>query len=68
MSCLRHPSGNAARCGCTPGSAGRAPHALRSWAPVHDAQDSRSQITAYVFDEVRATVPRMVLDDVFMGG
>ncbi|PSC73089.1 hypersensitive-induced response 1 [Micractinium conductrix] len=28
--------------------------------------DSRSQITAYVFDEVRATVPRMVLDDVFM--
>ncbi|KAI7845808.1 hypothetical protein COHA_000719 [Chlorella ohadii] len=27
--------------------------------------DSRSQITAYVFDEVRATVPRMALDDVF---
>ncbi|EFN51252.1 hypothetical protein CHLNCDRAFT_33194 [Chlorella variabilis] len=27
--------------------------------------DSRSQITSYVFDEVRATVPRMGLDDVF---
>lgn len=27
--------------------------------------DSKSQITAYVFDEVRATVPRMGLDDVF---
>lgn len=27
--------------------------------------DSRSQITSYVFDEVRATVPRMALDDVF---
>ncbi|KAL4448951.1 hypothetical protein ABPG77_007668 [Micractinium sp. CCAP 211/92] len=27
--------------------------------------DSRSQITSYVFDEVRATVPRMPLDDVF---
>lgn len=27
--------------------------------------DSRAQITSYVFDEVRATVPRMDLDDVF---
>lgn len=27
--------------------------------------DSRAQITSYVFDEVRATVPRMNLDDVF---
>lgn len=27
--------------------------------------DSRSQITSYVFDVVRATVPKIYLDDVF---
>ena len=27
--------------------------------------DSRSQITSYVFDVVRATVPKIRLDDVF---
>lgn len=27
--------------------------------------DSRSQITSYVFDVVRSTVPKMILDDVF---
>ena len=27
--------------------------------------DSRAQITSYVFDEVRATVPKIILDDVF---
>ena len=27
--------------------------------------DSRSQITSYVFDVVRATVPKIFLDDVF---
>ena len=28
--------------------------------------DSRSQITAYVFDVVRASVPRMDLDEIFV--
>ena len=36
---------------------------------IHDAfyrlTDSRSQIQSYVFDVVRATVPKMILDDVF---
>lgn len=36
---------------------------------VYDAfyklTDSRSQITSYVFDVVRSTVPKMNLDDVF---
>eukprot|EP00891_Asterochloris_glomerata_P009809 jgi/Astpho2/9809/Aster-03780 len=47
-----------------------------TWAPsqvvlsaIHDAfyrlTDSRSQIQSYVFDVVRATVPKMILDDVF---
>lgn len=37
---------------------------------LHDAfyrlTDSRSQITAYIFDVVRATVPRIGLDDLFV--
>ena len=30
--------------------------------------DSRSQITSYVFDVVRSTVPKIILDDVFTVG
>jgi hypothetical protein len=37
-------------------------------AAFYKLTDSRSQITSYVFDEVRATVPRMPLDNVFTGG
>ena len=37
-------------------------------AAFYKLTDSRSQITSYVFDEVRATVPRMPLDSVFTGG
>jgi hypothetical protein len=34
-------------------------------AAFYKLTDARSQITAYVFDEVRASVPKIALDDVF---
>lgn len=39
-----------------------------SYDAFYKLTDSRSQITAYVFDVVRASVPKMDLDEIFVVG
>ena len=67
MSCaVSNPAPSSAICSLKK-SSGHALQVVRDnlYDAFYKLTDSRSQITSYVFDVVRSTVPKIILDDVF---